>query len=86
MQERERSRQSLGDQRELPRQIVARPAVEPHPRTVLAGYDPEAVVLDLMQPGGAGRRAGGFCGEARRDEAGRQGTRTQRGMDRIWGW
>jgi hypothetical protein len=50
-----------------------------HPRAVLAGNDPKAVVLDFMQPHGAGGRSWGFCGQARRDEAGRQGTRTQRG-------
>jgi hypothetical protein len=31
-------------------QIIARPAVEPHPLADLACHDPEAVVLDLMRP------------------------------------
>jgi hypothetical protein len=31
-------------------QVVARPAVELHPLTFLAGDDPEPVVLDFMQP------------------------------------
>ena len=38
----------------------------------------------LSQPDDAGGRSWGFCGEARLDEVGRQGTRTQRGQcDRI---
>jgi hypothetical protein len=36
-------------------------------------------VLDFMQPDGAGGRPWGLGWQARRDEAGRQGTRTQRG-------
>ena len=71
--------QSLDDQRELPRQVVARPAIEPHSRAVLAGDHPEAVMLDFMQPHGAGGRSWGFCGQARLDEAGGQNARTQRG-------
>jgi hypothetical protein len=35
---------------EAPGQIVAWPAVEPHSFAVLAGDDPEAVMLDLVQP------------------------------------
>ena len=69
---RAQARHGLYDERELAGQVVAGATVQPHPRHILAGYDPEAVVLDLMQPGGAGRRAGGFCGEARRDEPGEQ--------------
>jgi hypothetical protein len=57
--------------------LVARPAVEPHPRAVLAGNDPEAVMLDFMQPDGAGGRPWGLGGQARRDEADRQRTRTR---------
>ena len=79
MQERERSRASASAisgncrVRSLPGRL------EPHPRAVLAGNDAEAVVLDLMQPDDAGGRSWGFCGQARLDEAGGQGTRTQRG-------
>ncbi len=43
-------------------------AIEPYPPVHLAGYDAEAVVLDLMQPGAAGRQLVGFGWEARRDE------------------
>jgi hypothetical protein len=75
--------QGLDDQRELPRQVVARPTVEPHPRAVLAGNNPKAVMLDFMQPHRAGRWSWGLRGQARLDEEGGQGTRTQRGMDRI---
>jgi hypothetical protein len=45
-------------------------------RAVLAGNHAEAVVLDFMQPDDAGGRSWGFCGQARLDEAGGQGTRT----------
>jgi hypothetical protein len=38
-----------------------------------AGNDPEAVVLDLVQPLAARREFVGFGREARRDEPGRQG-------------
>jgi len=38
-------------------EIIARTAVEPHLRALLAGKDAEAVVLDLVDPVGAGRRA-----------------------------
>jgi hypothetical protein len=39
---------------------------------VLAANDPEAVVLDLVQPQPAAGRRGGLGGKARRDEAGRK--------------
>jgi hypothetical protein len=62
MQDRDRSRgQGLHDQREAVCQVVARPAVEPHLRAVLAGDNSKAVVLDFVQPerplwwGGTGR-------------------------------
>ena len=52
-------------------QVVARAAVELHPWPILAGVDPEAVVLDFVQP----RLAGGwllcFGGKAGGDETGR---------------
>jgi hypothetical protein len=43
-------RHRLGDQLVTLAQIFARAAVESHPSTIFAGADPEAVVLDLMQP------------------------------------
>jgi hypothetical protein len=53
-----------------------------HPRPVLAGNDPKAVVLDFMQPDGAGGRSWGLDGQARLDEAG--GVRGRNGgMARI---
>jgi len=39
------------------------------------GHQPEAVVLDLVQPLAAGRQLIGFGREARRDEPGRETTR-----------
>jgi hypothetical protein len=53
---------SLNNERETPRQIIARPAVEPHPHANFAGDNPESVVLDLVQPERAGRRARGGRG------------------------
>ena len=51
MQERERSRgQGLHDQRKAVGEVIAGAAVELHPLAVLAGDDPKAVVLDLVQP------------------------------------
>jgi hypothetical protein len=58
-------------------QIIAGATVEPNPVAILAGDDPEAIVLDLMQPPLAGRRLLGFGRQARLDEPGRQGTRTR---------
>ncbi len=49
----------LDDEREAVGQVVAGAAVEPHPLAGLAGNDPEAVVLDFMQPQLAGRRLWG---------------------------
>ena len=54
---------------------IAGAAVEPYPTAVLAGDNPETVVLDLMQPQPAGGRFWSLGGEARRDESGREGTR-----------
>jgi hypothetical protein len=51
--------EGLDDEREAPRQIIARPAVEPHAVVALAGDHAEAVVFDLVQPQLAGRR---LCG------------------------
>src|SRR5262245_33312449 len=64
----------INDQREATGEVIARTAVEPHLRAVLARNDSEAVVLDLMQPLAAGGQLIGFGREARRDEPGRQGT------------
>jgi hypothetical protein len=43
-------------------------------RSILAGNDAKAVVLDFVNPLPAGWRPMCFCGKARRDESGRQGT------------
>ena len=61
-------RQRLHDQWEPLGQVVAWTAVEPHLWAVLAGDDPEPVVLDFVQPERPGGRGGGLGGEARRDE------------------
>src|SRR5215472_1876911 len=75
MQERERKAcQRLDDRREAVGEVIARTAVEPHLRAVLAGNNPEAVVLDFVQPLAAGRQLIGFGWKARRDEPGREGT------------
>ena len=66
--------QRLNDQREAVGEVVARTAIEPHLRAVLASNDAEAVVLDLMQPLAARGQLIGFGWEARRDEPGREGT------------
>ena len=42
--------QGFDDQREAMRETIAKAAVEPHLCALLAGDDPKAVVLDLMQP------------------------------------
>jgi hypothetical protein len=49
-------------------------AVEPYARSVLAGDNPKAIVLDFVQPYTAGRQFIGFGGKARRDEHCREGT------------
>ena len=52
---------------------IQRPAVvvrEPHAVAILACDNPEAIVLDFMQPQVAGGQLVGLCGKARRDEAG----------------
>ena len=75
---RAQSGQGLDDSREACGQVVSRTAVEFHPLAVLAGDDPEAVVLDFVQPQITRRRPWSFSWEARRDEPGRQGTVTQK--------
>jgi hypothetical protein len=52
--------QRINDQREATGEIIARTAVEPHSRPVLAGDNPKAIMLDLVQPLAAGRQ---FCWE-----------------------
>ena len=66
--------QGLNDQWEAPGEIIAGPAVEPHMVAVLPGDDPEAIVLDLVEPQPAGWRFSSFGWKARRDEAGRENT------------
>src|SRR5262249_53246144 len=67
----------INDQREATGKVIAGPAVEPHPLTILAGDDSESIVLDLVQPLTAGRQFIGFGWKARRDEPGREGAHTQ---------
>jgi hypothetical protein len=57
--------QRLDDQREATREVVARTAIEPHPLTILASNDAEAVMLDLVQPLPARRAAGAHATAAR---------------------
>ena len=76
----------INDQREAAGEVIAGPAVEPHPLTILAGDDSESIVLNLMQPQAAGRQRVGCGGEARRNEAGRKSTRTGKhdmGINRL---
>jgi hypothetical protein len=72
--------EGLDDQREAVGQVVAGTAVEAKASAILARDDAEAVVLDLVQPVLAGGRCLGLCGEARGDEAGREGSRSAFGM------
>jgi hypothetical protein len=64
--------QCLDNQREAIGEVIARAAVEPHLRPVLASDDPEAIVLDLVQPLGARRQLISLAWETRRDEPGRE--------------
>jgi hypothetical protein len=64
---------SVAPSRKATGEVIAGPAVEPHPLTILACDDSESIVLNLMQPLAAGRQLIGFGGEARRDETGREG-------------
>ena len=75
--------QRLDDQREATGEVIARTAIEPHSRAVLAGNNAEAVVLDLMQPLAAGRQFIGFGRKARRDEPGGQGTLQHVGTNKV---
>ena len=58
-------------------QVIAVTAVEPHAVAIRACDNPEAIVLDFMQPQVAGGQLVGLCGKVRRDEAGREGAHTQ---------
>ena len=55
--------QRLDNQREAVGEIIAGAAIEPHPRPVLAGNNPKAIVLDLVQPLAAGGQLVGFLVE-----------------------
>jgi hypothetical protein len=74
MQERERRCAKVSTISGKAGEVVARTAIEPHLRAILAGNDAEAVVLDFVQPLAAERQLLGFCWKARRDESGREGT------------
>jgi hypothetical protein len=63
---------------EAPSQVIARSAVEPYPLANFPSDYPEAIPLDFMQPDWPGRRLLGFDWQARRNEARRQDTGTQR--------
>ena len=53
---RAQASQRLDDQREAVGEVIAGPAVKPHLGALLAGNDAEAVMLDLVQPGGMAPR------------------------------
>jgi len=80
---RAQTAQRLDDQREATGEVIARTAIEPHLRAVLAGDDSESVVLNLMQPLAAGRQLVGFGWEARRDEPSRQGALQHADLNRV---
>jgi hypothetical protein len=62
------------NQREAASHVIAGAAVQPHAVAILACDNPEAIVLDFMQPLAAGRQLRGLCRKARRDEPGREST------------
>jgi hypothetical protein len=68
-------REGLDNQREASSQIIARPAVEPDPVALLAGNNPEPIMLDFVQPYRPERWLRGTGWEARRNKARRQNTR-----------
>jgi hypothetical protein len=75
MQDRARSRASASTIIwESMRGIIARSAVEAHPYAFLPSYDPEAIMLDFVEPQGTGRRAGSRRREAGGNETGRKRT------------
>ena len=84
MQERERRRANVSTISGK-RRVRSLPGRLYHPLPILAGDDSESIVLNLVQPQAAGRQRVDFGGEARRNEAGRKSTRTEKhdvGIDR----
>ena len=71
----------LGHQRIALRPVIAALGDEPDAHGIASGHQPEAVVLDLVNPVGAGRRLVGWGREAGFNEArpvgGRAPTHTQ---------
>jgi hypothetical protein len=63
-------RDGCNDQGKPIGEIVSVPSVEPHALGVALRQDAKTVVLDLVEPIGAGRRGFGRRGEAGLDEAG----------------
>jgi hypothetical protein len=66
--------QCLDDEGKAIREIIAGTAVELHLCALLAGDDPKAIMLNLMQPFAARAQLVGSGWETRRDEPGREGT------------
>ena len=66
---RPQPRQRLDDQREAVGEVIARAAVEPDALVLFASDDPDAIVLDFMQPLVARGGAWGSCGETGGNEA-----------------
>ena|SRR5215467_2233597 len=64
-------------------EIIARTAIEPHLRAVLASNDAEAVMLDFVQPLAVRLQLVGFGWETRPDEPGREGTLQHVGLDTV---
>src|SRR5262245_32969128 len=71
----------LHDQREAAYEVIAGPAVESKPPAVLRGDKVDSIVLDFVNPRGAGGQRVGFGGKAGRNEAGREGRQTQCGRE-----
>src|ERR1700730_1435428 len=65
----------LDDERKSVGQVIAWPTVQLHPLAVLAGNDPEAVVLDFVQPLLARRRLRSINRKARPNKPSRPSTR-----------
>jgi hypothetical protein len=63
--DRERKPKRVNDERETVSQVIARSAVETDVLNILAADDPEAVMLDFVQPPFAGRRLDSLGREAR---------------------
>lgn len=60
-------------------QIVARPAIEPHPFAILARDDAEAIVLDFMKPERPRWRVRGCHWQTRHDEPAGTAANDERG-------